>query len=63
MRKKEKCPSAVSAACLDDGTVSDIGSAGPGRSHEHRVTEEPVGYAGEDEEDKSLKPRRVLDQR
>ena len=53
----------MSTACLDDGTVSDIGSAGPGRSHEHRVTEEPVGYAGEDEEDKSLKPRRVLDQR
>ena len=54
----------MSSACLDDGTVSDIGSAGPGRSHEHRVTEEPVGYAGEEEEeDISLKPRRVLDQR
>ena len=42
----------------------EIGSAGSGRSYEHGATEEPVGYAGEkEEEDVSLKPRRVLDQR
>ena len=44
--------------------ASEIGSAGSGRSYEHGATEEPVGYAGEkEEEDVSLKPRRVLDQR
>ena len=49
--------------------MSEIGSAGSGRSHEHGATEEPVGYPGggggeeEEEEDVSLKPRRVLDQR